>query len=345
MSSPSQILQPIDQAIHQDPELYVCPRCDYTTHKKHYINCHFGRMTHCQNKNGIELTPEIKQVVLNQYTRKRKRHDSTFDIHQITHTRDNSQPNDDEINDESQENEFNSDNSEEEEQEEQEEDNTSEAMWNLFRNLKPSEKSEVLKNFIPKQNDANVASITLTKLGDVRYLREHATFPWNIFAHIPNEALIYTFSHSYSHSGSSTPLFEKMGLNTHKRFVCFVKKEDVLRKEYALKQLLMDHSLKLSLTNPLDVHSHKPSKLTKICVLSPFEDNTTCINMNIEDIMAFLQEDQEDFIKSLFQRATENEKCRKMFQNALEMFESIDKFKESCGHDFTFFSSLIANMF
>jgi len=106
------MLQPFDQT---NPELYVCPRCDYTTHKKHYINCHFGRMTHCQNKNGIELTPEIKHVVLNQYTRKRKRHDSTFDIHQITRTRDNSLSNND---DKSQENEFSSDSSEEEEQEE-----------------------------------------------------------------------------------------------------------------------------------------------------------------------------------------------------------------------------------
>ena len=43
---------------------YECPRCGYSTNKKHCIESHFGRKGMCREINDIELTDEVKKYVL-----------------------------------------------------------------------------------------------------------------------------------------------------------------------------------------------------------------------------------------------------------------------------------------
>lgn len=43
---------------------YTCPRCDYTTNKITNMQTHFKRKKGCENKNNLELTDVIKEIVL-----------------------------------------------------------------------------------------------------------------------------------------------------------------------------------------------------------------------------------------------------------------------------------------
>ena len=43
---------------------YMCPRCSYETSNKELIKKHFLRKTVCPNNVGLELTDEIKKIVL-----------------------------------------------------------------------------------------------------------------------------------------------------------------------------------------------------------------------------------------------------------------------------------------
>jgi hypothetical protein len=43
---------------------YKCPRCDYTTNKVNNMQTHFKRKKGCENKNNLELTDIIKEIVL-----------------------------------------------------------------------------------------------------------------------------------------------------------------------------------------------------------------------------------------------------------------------------------------
>ena len=46
-------------------ETYMCPRCNYISRVKKDINQHlYNRKTACPDINGLELTDEIKQIVI-----------------------------------------------------------------------------------------------------------------------------------------------------------------------------------------------------------------------------------------------------------------------------------------
>jgi len=45
--------------------IFKCPRCDYSSYKKHNLERHFQKLKICRNKNNIELTEENKDAALN----------------------------------------------------------------------------------------------------------------------------------------------------------------------------------------------------------------------------------------------------------------------------------------
>ena len=63
-------------------EFYYCPRCNYQTTHKSNIRTHFKRQKVCANKNGIELTDDIREIVLRDHQYHYKKKDKTITINQ-----------------------------------------------------------------------------------------------------------------------------------------------------------------------------------------------------------------------------------------------------------------------